>query len=150
MTQSLDELIHIERACIDLIMRYGHALDEWRFELMEGLFTDDAVWEVVGGPTWDGKDAIMAFWKGALAEKRLSIGRHIFNNIRVTRTGADKAGATAHVTMYRYNPNEPIVSLAPLLIGDASFEFARSGEQWLLSRYVLNAVTVDGYVHGKN
>jgi len=148
--QQLDEQIYIERACTDLIFRYGHALDEWRSELMEGLFAEDAVWEVVGGPTLAGAAAIMAFWKGALAEKRPSIGRHIFNNIRVKHTGIHKAEATSLVTMYRYNPSQPIVSLAPLLIGDANFEFTRTGDHWRFTRYVLNAVSVEGYVHGKN
>jgi len=147
---SLDEVIYIERACTDLIMRYGHALDEWNCELMQGLFAEDAVWEVSGGPSFVGATAIMAFWKVALAEKRPSIGRHIFNNIRVSRTGMNEARATSHVTMYRYNPNQPITSLAPILIGDARFEFMRAADQWLFRRYALNSVTVEGYVHGKN
>ncbi len=147
---SLDELIHIERACADLIMRYGHALDEWDYELMQGLFAEDAVWEVSGGPTFIGVAAIMAFWKEALAEQRPSIGRHIFNNIRIWRTGTHEARATSHVTMYRYNPSQPITSLAPILIGDALFEFLRTADQWRFRRYALNSVTVEGYAHGKN
>ena len=148
--QSMDELIYIERACIDLIMRYGHALDEWRYELMENLFAENALWEIVGGPTLTGKAAIVSFWAEALKEKRPSIGRRIFNNIRIARTGLHEAEATSHVTMYRYDPARPIISLAPLLIGDARFEFARVGNRWFFKRYVLNAVTVEGYVHGKN
>ena len=70
---SLDELIYIERDCTDLIMRYGQALDEWRPELMKGLFDKDAVWEIAGGPTLTGEIAIVAFWDKALAEKRPSI-----------------------------------------------------------------------------
>ena len=148
--QSLDDLILIERACTDLILSYGHTLDEWRYDLMQGLFAETAVWEVSDGPTFVGAKAIMAFWREALAEQRPSLGRHIFNNIRIRRTGADEASATAHVTMYRYDPTQPIVSLAPTLIGDARFEFVRVGQQWLFSRYTLNSVTLEGYVHGKD
>jgi hypothetical protein len=144
---TLEDLL-IERACTELLMRYGRAQDEMRGDLMEGLFSADAVMNLIDGPRIEGREAIERFWNGFFARPRPSIGRHIFTNLRTEITGEAHARGSAYVAVHRYTPGKPVTTLAPVMIGEARLEYVRTAEGWRMSLYELEVTTLDGYVHG--
>ena len=139
----------IERECVDLLMRYGRAQDDMSPEQMCGLFSDDAAMNLVDGPRIEGGPAIEAFWNSFFASPRPSIGRHIFTNVHTHVATEYEASGSAYVAVYRYLPGEPVLSLAPVMIGEARLRYVLTTEGWKISLYELEIVTIDGYVHGR-
>jgi len=141
--------IAIERECTDLLMRYGRAQDDMSPEQMRGLFAEDAVMNLIDGPRIQGRLAIEKFWDDFFAAPRPSIGRHIFTNVRVHRDSPATAAGSAYVAVYRHTPGEPVLSLAPVMIGEARLRYTHTDNGWRISLYELEVVTIDGYVHGR-
>ena len=71
---------------IELPGRYADALDRLQPEQLSGVFTDDAIWEVVGsGPRLVGLDEIMAF----MARPEVHPGAHLMTNIYIAGVAED-------------------------------------------------------------
>lgn len=80
----------------ELPARYADALDRLQPEELRSVFTDDAVWEVIGGAVrLDGIDEIMAF----MARPEVHPGAHLMTNIYIASVAEDA------------NDGEPVVHL---------------------------------------
>lgn len=76
-------------AISELPGRYADALDLLQPEQLREVFTDDAVWEHVGGSTrLVGLDAIMAF----MGRPEVHPGAHLMTNIYVAAVESDPQG----------------------------------------------------------
>lgn len=64
---------------IELPGRYADALDTLQPEHLRDVFTEDAIWEVVGGLRLEGLDAIMEF----MGRPDVHPGAHIMTNIYI-------------------------------------------------------------------
>ena len=77
-------------AICELPARYADALDLLQPERLREVFTDDAVWEVLGrGPRLEGIDEIMAF----MGRADVHPGAHLMTNIYIEAVEEDPAGA---------------------------------------------------------
>jgi len=68
--------------------RYADALDQLQPEELRDVFTDDAVWEVVGGIRLVGIDEIMAF----MGRADVHPGAHLMTNVYVRAVDEDAPG----------------------------------------------------------
>jgi hypothetical protein len=74
---------------MELPGRYADALDRLRPDDLHAVFTDDAVWEVVGGGLrLEGLDAIKAF----MGRPDVHPGAHLMTNVYIDTVMADAAG----------------------------------------------------------
>jgi len=73
---------------IELPARYADALDLLEPERLRSVFTDDAVWEIVGGMRLDGIDEIMAF----MGRPEVHPGAHLMTNIHIGSVDEDADG----------------------------------------------------------
>ena len=73
---------------IELPGRYADALDRLQPHELRAVFTDDAVWEVVGGTRLDGIDEIMEF----MGRPDVHPGAHLMTNIYVDSVDEDGDG----------------------------------------------------------
>jgi len=80
---------------IELPGRYADALDTLQPEQLRDVFTDDAVWEVVGGIRLEGLDDIMAF----MGRPDVHPGAHLMTNIYIADVDSDAEGDGAVVRL---------------------------------------------------
>jgi len=64
---------------MELPARYADALDLLQPDRLREVFTDDAVWEIVGGMRLDGIDEIMAF----MGRPEVHPGAHLMTNVYI-------------------------------------------------------------------
>lgn len=87
MQLSADDRLDI----IELPGRYADALDTLQPDHLRDVFTEDAVWEVVGGDVrLVGLDEIMAF----MARPEVHPGAHLMTNIYIAGVDEDPDGET--------------------------------------------------------
>lgn len=88
--------------------RYAEALDTLQPEQLHDVFTDDAVWEVVGRFELDGLDAIKEF----MGRPDVHPGAHLMTNgfIAGTETDPDTGETVVHLRsrgVYPVGPSDP-------------------------------------------
>lgn len=91
MQLSADDRLDI----IELPGRYADALDNLRPEDLHDVFTDDAVWEVVGSFRLDGIDAIKEF----MGRPDVHPGAHLMTNIYIAGVDEDPVDGGALVRL---------------------------------------------------
>lgn len=81
---------------IELPGRYADALDRLQPEQLRDVFTDDAIWEVVGGGVrLEGMDEIMSF----MAQPDVHPGAHLMTNIYIAGVDEDPDGGDTVVRL---------------------------------------------------
>ena len=93
---------------IELPARYADALDTLQPEQLRSVFTDDAIWEVVGGRRLVGLPDIMAF----MGRPDVHPGAHLMTNIYIASVNdnADGSGTVVHLSsrgVYPVGPSDP-------------------------------------------
>ncbi|MGI9623244.1 MAG: nuclear transport factor 2 family protein [Acidimicrobiales bacterium] len=80
---------------IELPARYAEALDTLQPEQLRDVFTEDAVWEVVGGLRLEGMADIMEF----MGRPDVHPGAHLMTNIYIAgvKDDPDGAGQVVHL-----------------------------------------------------
>ena len=96
---------------IELPGRYADALDRLEPEQLRDIFTEDAIWEVVGGSLrLVGLDHIMAF----MARPDVHPGAHLMTNMYIASCGEDADGRlVAHLCSRGVFPVGPSDRLNP-------------------------------------
>ena len=142
----------IKDACTENLFNYGEGLDHVDPVLVSNSFARDGVWVADGKTLAESRDGVRKVWEGIASNKRPTVGRHAINNIRWNVIDADHAIGTALVQQHRYNPDkrDEITSLAVMMLVELKMNCTRGDDGWRFSRLELNAVSVAGYVHGKN
>ena len=142
----------IKDACTENLFNYGDGLDHVDPVIVSNSFATNGVWTADGKTLAESRDGVRKVWEGIAANKRPTVGRHAINNIRWNVIDATHATGTALVQQHRYNPDKPeeITSLAVMMLVELNMQCTRTGEGWRFSRLDLKAVSVAGYVHGKN
>jgi hypothetical protein len=93
---------------MELPGRYADALDRLQPDKLREVFTDDAVWEVVGGTRLEGIDEIMAF----MGRDDVHPGAHLMTNLYIASVGEDGEGGGPLVHLcsrgvYPVGPSDP-------------------------------------------
>jgi hypothetical protein len=90
---------------IELPARYADALDRLQPEELREVFTDDAIWEVLGGLRLVGMDDIMTF----MGRPDVHPGAHLMTNIYIARvdTDPDDGGPVVHLASRGVYPVGP-------------------------------------------
>lgn len=70
---------------MELPARYADALDRLQPERLRGVFTADAVWEIVGARRLDGIDEIMEF----MGRPEVHPGAHLMTNVFIESVSED-------------------------------------------------------------
>lgn len=111
----------------DLYARYSFAYDQGNADEYAALFTEDGVFEVVGGPEVQGRDALAGMVAAAAARPARTL--HMVSNILVTVTG-DSATGKAYVQLLALAEG----ALRVVTVGTYDDTFVRTSAGWLLSR----------------
>ena len=93
---------------IELPSWYADALDQLHPEELRAVFTDDAIWEMIGGIRLEGIDAIMEF----MGRADVHPGAHLMTNIYIASVADDPAGDGVMVHLrsrgiYPVGPSNP-------------------------------------------
>jgi uncharacterized protein (TIGR02246 family) len=111
----------------DLYARYSFAYDHGRVDDYAALFTDDGVFEVVGGPEVQGRTALAGMVAAAAARPARTL--HMVSNILVTVAG-DSAAGRAYVQLLAWVEG----ALRVVTVGTYDDTFVRGASGWQLSR----------------
>lgn len=111
----------------DLYARYSFAYDRGRADEYAALFTDDGVFEVVGGPEVQGREALAGMVTAAAARPARTL--HMVSNVLVTVTG-DRATGQAYVQLLALADG----ALRVVTVGAYDDTFVRTATGWQLSR----------------
>jgi hypothetical protein len=109
--------------------RYADALDLLEPEELRGVFTEDAVWEVVEGTRLVGLAEIMAF----MGRPDVHPGAHLMTNIYVRSVDEDvEGGPVVHLRsrgVFPVGPSDP-KNPTRVFYGRYDDEVVRTGEGW--------------------
>lgn len=111
----------------DLYARYSFAYDGGRAEEYAALFTEDGVFEVVGGPDVQGRVALAGMVSAAAARPARTL--HMVSNVLVTVTG-DSATGQAYVQLLALVDG----ALRVVTVGTYDDTFVRTATGWQLTR----------------
>ncbi|MET8181535.1 nuclear transport factor 2 family protein [Streptomyces sp. NPDC005336] len=111
----------------DLYARYSFAYDQGRADEYAALFTEDGVFEVVGGPEVQGREALAGMVSAAAALPARTL--HMVSNVLVTVTG-DSATGQAYVQLLALAD----AALRVVTVGTYDDTFVRTATRWQLSR----------------
>lgn len=125
-----------ELACQRALTVLIHHLDHGEYQRAAAQFAPDATW-VRHGKTLTGTAEILA----AISVRPVGqVQRHVVSNVLVTQTAPDQATATAYLTLYRTQTDNPDIRLPVEMIGvDGVGEYATSfcciDGVWLISAH---------------
>jgi len=133
MALSTDDRLDI----MELPGKYADALDLLQPERLRAVFTDDAVWEMVGRIRLEGIDAIMEF----MGRSDVHPGAHIMTNIYVESVDVTTDGTeVVHLASRGIYPSGPSDPRDPtgVFYGRYSDEVVRTESGWRIRsrRYV--------------
>lgn len=111
----------------DLYARYSWAYDQGRADEYAALFTEDGVFEVVGGPEVQGREALAGMVTAAAARPARTL--HMVSNVLVTVTG-DSAIGRAYVQLLALADG----ALRVVTVGTYDDTFVGTPTGWQLSR----------------
>ncbi|PVG83560.1 nuclear transport factor 2 family protein [Nocardioides gansuensis] len=111
----------------NLYARYSFAYDNGRAAEYAALFTENGVFEVVGGPEVQGSEALAGMVTAAAARPARTL--HMVSNILVTMT-ADGAAGQAYVQLLALVDG----ALRVVTVGTYDDTFVRAATGWQLSR----------------
>lgn len=124
--------------CTGAANSYPYARDRLLYDEYGALFTENAVFQIAGGPEIVGREAIIA----ALRERGpLATMRHISRVVRINATGESTAEAISYVTIWRGDatPGDQAVS-GPWIMGEYHDEFQMQDRRCLISRRLVKIV----------
>jgi hypothetical protein len=114
---------------LELPARYADALDLLEPEGLRSVFTEDAVWEMVGGRRLDGINEIMEF----MGRPEVHPGAHLMTNVYVGSVEDDDAGdPLVHLRsrgVFPVGPSDPNNPTA-VFYGRYDDEVIRTGAGW--------------------
>lgn len=127
------EIAVIQQLCETVSIQYARALDGKDPEGVARAFAPDGVWEVLGN-RMEGRDAIIAYWRGRLADWTPDHGRvHQISNQVIEVVDRDHARGTSTAVIYFFSTTEGNnKELVPQLIAQNNDEFVRTAEGWKL------------------
>lgn len=111
----------------DLYARYSWAYDQGRADEYAALFTEDGVFEVVGGPEVRGREALAGMVEAASGRPVRTL--HMVSNVLVTVTGESATGQ-AYVQLLALSDR----ALRVVTVGTYDDTFVRAAAGWQLSR----------------
>ncbi len=111
----------------DLYARYSFAYDQGNADEYADLFTEDGVFEVVGGPQVQGREALAGMVTAAAARPARTL--HMVSNVLVTVVG-DSATGQAYVQLLAVADG----ALRVVTVGTYDDTFVRTATGWQLSR----------------
>lgn len=121
----MDDLARLvaEQACVALITRYTHLVDEGRASEVADLFTVEGVWASPEA-TFDGQDAIRAAFLRREQSGRRS--RHVCTNVAIELEDETHATGLCYLTLFRTDADgTPARGTAPDLVGVYRDRFVR-------------------------
>lgn len=119
-----------------LLHQFFHHLDEYRYDDMVTMFTEDGLW-LRQGQRIRGRAAIRAVLAGRRAGQRI---RHVITNAFVADRQVDRVRVEAYMTVYRHE--QPPASGVPIIAGPfrlnlVSTVYAPVDGQWLIAEQYM-------------
>ena len=119
---------------LELPGRYADALDLRQPEQLVDVFTEDAVWEMAGGPHLVGLDAIKEF----MAKPEVHPGAHLMVNVYIASVGIDPENheMVVHLRSRGVFPVGPSdrKNPTPVFYGRYEDEIVRADRGWRIRR----------------
>lgn len=112
--------------------RFFHHLDEYRYDDMVGMFTEEGVW-LRQGQRLHGRAAIRAVLDTRPAGQRI---RHVMSNAFIAEQQADRVRLEAYMTAYRHEhpaPGRVPVIAGPFRLNRVTTWFVPLQGQWLIA-----------------
>lgn len=127
------EIAAIQQLCETVSIQYARALDGKDPEGVAQAFAPDGVWEVLGNKM-EGREAIIGYWRGRLADWTPDHGRvHQISNQVIEVIDRHHARGTSTAVIYFFSITEGNNrELIPQLIAQNNDEFVRTAEGWKL------------------
>lgn len=127
-----------ERACERLMIDYAWAVDSGNASAIADLFTDDGVWEGADGNKMDGREQILAAFKGRERLTRRA-SRHVITNQAVDLADGDTATGRAYLINYRHDNRDgealvPAPGGPPKFVGEYFLHYLRTPAGWRIHR----------------
>ncbi len=118
-----------------VIVTYARALDEGRPELLEGIFTDDAMLHTTpwGKPT-HGKGKVIEAFRNYM--ERFKSPRRYFTN-EVIEIDGESAEAFSYWIVTQQREGNSIIGW-----GTYRWNFIKEGGRWMISRFLIDILTM--------
>ena len=127
----------IEWDCAQVLLRFYDAFDNWNYEAMAELFTEDGVWHRAG-KALKGREAIVTELR---SRSSTQVIRHVVTNLLVDVVDDDHAEARLYLTAYRHDSGAPRTVPAPIglpaMLLVVSARLLRCPDDWRITEQVM-------------
>jgi uncharacterized protein (TIGR02246 family) len=127
----MDRELQERQAIVDLVTRFGFAIDAKDWEAVGALFAEDAVMAIPVGDPFAGRTAIVAILRAAL--DHCGPTHHLFSN-HLAEIDGDRATARCYVRIYHAGGGDMADKFEETL-GTFQLELRRHDGTWRFTRF---------------